>query len=166
MNRIDSCNFELCSQGTVVNNYQFNGIQGWAGQLCQIHKLPGCHLANAWRSRSKHILQWRYRNEVSVHSINSTVFKDGLGICVKYIVGLPSSECLKKSFEHILQWRFYTAMHSLQTTAKPHGQGYTRLIIGIEHFYHCDHLTHPTIPLDFIPDTTSYCLEHYQFHPI
>ena len=22
--------------GTVVNNYQFNGIQGWAGQLCQI----------------------------------------------------------------------------------------------------------------------------------
>ena len=53
--------------GTVVNNYQFNGIQGWAEQLCQ-NKLPGCHLANAWRSRSKHILQWRYRNEVSVHS--------------------------------------------------------------------------------------------------
>ena len=26
--------------------------------------MPGCHLANAWRSRSKHILQWRYRNEV------------------------------------------------------------------------------------------------------
>ena len=22
--------------GTVVNNYQFNSIQGWAGQLCQI----------------------------------------------------------------------------------------------------------------------------------
>ena len=32
------------------------------------NKLPGCHLANALRSRSKHILQWRYRNEVSVHS--------------------------------------------------------------------------------------------------
>ena len=31
------------------------------------NKMPGCHLANAWRSRSKHILQWRYRNEVSVH---------------------------------------------------------------------------------------------------
>ena len=24
------------------------------------NKMPGCHLANAWRSRSKHILQWRY----------------------------------------------------------------------------------------------------------
>ena len=46
--------------GTVVYNYQFNGIQGWAGHLCQIHKMSGCHLANAWRSRSKHILQWRY----------------------------------------------------------------------------------------------------------
>ena len=30
------------------------------------NKMPGCHLANAWRSRSKHILQWRYRNEVSI----------------------------------------------------------------------------------------------------
>ena len=33
---IDSCNFELCSQGTVVYNYQFNGIQGWAMHLYQI----------------------------------------------------------------------------------------------------------------------------------
>ena len=39
VNRIDSCNFELlCSQGQLCNvyNYQFNGIRGWAGQLCQI----------------------------------------------------------------------------------------------------------------------------------
>ena len=36
---------------------------GWAAMS---NKMPGCHLANAWRSRSKHILQWRYRNEVSV----------------------------------------------------------------------------------------------------
>ena len=32
------------------------------------NKMPSCHLANAWRSRSKHVLQWRYRNEVLVHS--------------------------------------------------------------------------------------------------
>ena len=38
--------------------------------------MPGGHLANAWRSRSKHILQWRYRNEVSVQSINSREFQD------------------------------------------------------------------------------------------
>ena len=37
------------------------------------NKMPGCHLANAWRSRSKLILQWRYRNEVSVHSINLVI---------------------------------------------------------------------------------------------
>ena len=36
------------------------------------NKLPGCHLANAWRSHST-ILQWRYRNEVSVHSFNSFI---------------------------------------------------------------------------------------------
>ena len=40
-------------------------MMGWAAMS---NKMPGCHLANAWRSRSKHILQWRYRNEVSVHS--------------------------------------------------------------------------------------------------
>ena len=40
---------------------------GWAAMS---NKMPGCHLANAWRRRSKHILQWRYRNEVSVQSIN------------------------------------------------------------------------------------------------
>ena len=51
--------------GTVVNNYQFNSIQGWAGGAVS-NKMPGCHLANACRSRSKHILQWRYRNEVSI----------------------------------------------------------------------------------------------------
>ena len=34
------------------------------------NKLPGCHLANACRSRSKHILQWRYRNEVSLNIFN------------------------------------------------------------------------------------------------
>ena len=39
---------------------------GWAAMS---NKMPGCHLANAWRSRSKHIIQWRYRNEVSVQSI-------------------------------------------------------------------------------------------------
>ena len=63
--------------GTVVNNYQFNGIQGWAGQLMS-NKMPGCHLANAWRSRSSECLKKSfethssvavlYRNEVSVHS--------------------------------------------------------------------------------------------------
>ena len=34
------------------------------------NKMPGYHLANAWRSRSKDILQWRYHNEVSVQSTN------------------------------------------------------------------------------------------------
>ena len=51
VNRIDSCNFELCLPG----------------QLCI--------------------------------TINSTVFKDGLGIYVKKDAGLSSSECPKKSFE-------------------------------------------------------------------
>ena len=52
--------------GTVVNyNYQFNGIQGLDGLGSYMsNKMPGCHLANAWRSRSKHILQWWYRSEV------------------------------------------------------------------------------------------------------
>ena len=38
------------------------------------NKMPGCHLANAWRSRLKHILQWRYRNEVSAHSWLTNAF--------------------------------------------------------------------------------------------
>ena len=71
VNQIDSCNFELFT-GTVVNNYQFNGIQGWAWAAMS-NKMPGCHLANAWRNRSKHILQWRYRNEVSVQFNQSIV---------------------------------------------------------------------------------------------
>ena len=59
----------------VVNNYQplicfatkvmvitITTIQrysrmGWAPVS---NKMPGCHLANAWRNRSKHILQWQY----------------------------------------------------------------------------------------------------------
>ena len=40
---------------------------GWAAVS---NKMPGFYPANAWRSRSKHILQWRYRNEVSVQSNN------------------------------------------------------------------------------------------------
>ena len=36
------------------------------------NKLPGCRLANARRSRSKHILQWWYHNEVSVHLFINT----------------------------------------------------------------------------------------------
>ena len=57
--------------GTVVNNSHFNGIQlnsmmGWAAMS---NKMPGCHLANAWRIRSKQILQWRYRNQVSVQEL-------------------------------------------------------------------------------------------------
>ena len=42
--------------GTIVNNYQFNGVHGWA----MSNKMPGCHIANAWISRSKHILQLQY----------------------------------------------------------------------------------------------------------
>ena len=66
VNRIDSCNFELSSQGQlcITINSRYSKM-GWAAMS---NKLPGWHLANAWRSRSKHILQWRYRNEVSVHS--------------------------------------------------------------------------------------------------
>ena len=56
-----------------------SGKYQWFWFLCRLFHLtskgmsntiPGCHPANAWRSRSKHILQWRYRNEVSVQSIN------------------------------------------------------------------------------------------------
>ena len=48
------------------------------------NKMPGCHLANAWRSRSKHILQWRYRNEVSVSiQFNSYIWPvvSGIEVC-------------------------------------------------------------------------------------
>ena len=74
VNRIDSCNFELCSQGqlcTTINSTVFKDGLGrqWAAMS---NKTPGCHLANAWRSRSKHILQWRYtipQWSISVHSL-------------------------------------------------------------------------------------------------
>ena len=56
--------------GTVVYNYQFKGIQGWAGQLCQIRSRA---LANAWRSRSKHILQWRYYTAMKYQFIHSFI---------------------------------------------------------------------------------------------
>ena len=59
--------------GTVVNNYQFNGIQGWAVS----NKMPGCHLANAWRSRSKHILQWRYSTAMKYQFIHSFIIMVG-----------------------------------------------------------------------------------------
>ena len=58
--------------GTVVYNYQFNGIQEWAGQLCQ-NKMPGCHLTDAWRSHSKHILQWRYYTTMKYQFIHSFI---------------------------------------------------------------------------------------------
>ena len=60
VNRIDSCNFELCSQRQLcilsIIIQRFSRM-GWAAMS---NKMPGCHLANVWRSRSKHILQWRY----------------------------------------------------------------------------------------------------------
>ena len=60
--------------GTVVNNYQFNGIQGWTGQWAAMsNKMPGCHLANAWRSRSKHILQWWYYTAMKYQFIHSFI---------------------------------------------------------------------------------------------
>ena len=40
-----------------MNNYQWHSRMGWAAVS---NKKPGCHLANAWISRSIHILQWRY----------------------------------------------------------------------------------------------------------
>ena len=45
VNRIDSCNFELCSQEQLcitINSAVFK--MGWAAMS---NKLPGCHLANA-----------------------------------------------------------------------------------------------------------------------
>ena len=41
---------------------------GWAAMS---NKMPGCHLANAWRSRSKHILQWRYYTAMKYQFIHS-----------------------------------------------------------------------------------------------
>ena len=52
------------------------------------NKMSGCHLANAGRSRSKHILQWRYRYEVSVQSINqSSIQSSPLG---SFIARIPA----------------------------------------------------------------------------
>ena len=38
------------------------------------NKMPGCHLANARRSRSKHILQWRYYTAMKYQFIHSFIF--------------------------------------------------------------------------------------------
>ena len=45
VNRIDSCNFELCSQGQlcITINSRYSRM-GWAAMS---NKLPGCHLVNA-----------------------------------------------------------------------------------------------------------------------
>ena len=45
VNQIDSCNFELCSQGQlcITINSRYSRM-GWAAMS---NKLPGCHLANA-----------------------------------------------------------------------------------------------------------------------
>ena len=45
VNRIDSCNFELCSQGQlcITINSRYSRM-GWAAML---NTLLGCHLANA-----------------------------------------------------------------------------------------------------------------------
>ena len=42
---------------------------GWAPVS---NKMPGCHLANAWRSPSKHILQWRYCTAV-MYQFNQSI---------------------------------------------------------------------------------------------
>ena len=55
--------------GTVVNNYQQRySRMGWTAMS---NKMPGCHLANAWRSCSKHILQWRYYTAMKYHHASS-----------------------------------------------------------------------------------------------
>ena len=55
--------------GTVVNNYQFNGIQGWAGQLCQIRCRAVIYSECLKKSFETHpSVAVLYRNEVSVHS--------------------------------------------------------------------------------------------------
>ena len=81
--------------GTVVYDYQYSRYSrmGWAAMS---NKLPGCHLANAWRSRSKHILQWRYRNEVSVHSFIHS-FKSN------QIRNQLSSECANRVYSLFFQ---------------------------------------------------------------
>ena len=69
VNRIDSCNFELCSQGQLcILSIQRYSRMGWAAMS---NKMPGCHLVNAWRSRSKHILQWRYYTAMKYQFIHS-----------------------------------------------------------------------------------------------
>ena len=47
VNRIDSCNFELCSQGQLC--ITINSLYSRMGWAAMSNNLPGCHLANAWR---------------------------------------------------------------------------------------------------------------------
>ena len=67
VNRIDSCNFDTtCSQGRLWKlQIQRYSRMGWAAMS---HKMPGCHLANAWRSR----IETHPSVAVSQWSISST----------------------------------------------------------------------------------------------
>ena len=110
VNRIDSCNFELCSQGQlcITINSRYSRM-GWAAMS---NKLRGCHLANAWRSRSKHILQWRYRNEASVHSfIHCTLMTPS---CTSLSL-LQILLYLLKHLSHHFQW--HSLLDELEQTA-------------------------------------------------
>ena len=92
---------------------------GWAAMS---NKLPGCHLANAWRSRSKHILQWRYyRNEVSVHSFihsSETKLIPSYKVLVPWIFQWNSSGLSKE----MLEWVFGGQMSFLMPTSLDHGR--------------------------------------------
>ena len=115
MNRIDSCNLELCLQGPLWITINSTVFKDGLGNYMS-NKLPGCRLANAWKSRSKHILQWRYRNEVSVHSFIHTIkfwmvqliwilpcfFSTWIGMYISfdsYKTGEPSEELILASFK-------------------------------------------------------------------
>ena len=72
VNRIDSCNFELCSQGFFLNNFLFYVIQGWAGQLMNNKQISvgsyivaNCLNEVEFETYCSVVVT---RNEVSVHS--------------------------------------------------------------------------------------------------
>ena len=77
------------------------------------NKLPGCHLANAWRSRSKHILQWRYRNEVSVHSSFIPPFPFFASNCIwTRLTTMKSFTDVAHCWNNKLAWNYSSSVYS------------------------------------------------------
>ena len=69
VNQINSCNFDQCSQLRLCITNNSMVFRDWPDS-CIKYQVSGCHLANAWRSCTKHILKavlyGLYINEISI----------------------------------------------------------------------------------------------------